>query len=190
MSGIAERRIVMKESYLDKAFDWLVVLLGTITATICQFPELLPLYRPDSDTGAAAVVRLTIFPVLVLVLLWLAGSLARGSRGQVFWRSLSWMYASLILAADIVLLLMGSVPLIQRAYEAQEVGVLQSTVMLELVMAVPFYLLVIRPRMREVYEESKLVRSLAGQLLVALLGVVLYVVAVGFVEAGLGVGPF
>ena len=185
----------MKDNYLDKAFNWLVLLLGTITAAICQFPTLIPfyqqtVYREGEEVGPTIIVRLMVFPILVLVILWLAGSLARKLGAQVFWKSLSWIYASLILAADIVFLLVGSVPVIQQMFSRQEVGILQSTILLELIIAVPFYLFVIRPRMREVYEDSRLVRSLPAQVLLGILGFSLYILAVGFVEQILGVGPF
>lgn len=179
----------MESTYLDDAFNWLVVLLGTIAATMCQFPELMRLYRKGEAAEPTLIVRVMVFPLLVLVLLWLAGSLSRKAGPQATWKSLSWMYASLILAADIVLLLMGSVPSIQDLFE-QGAGILQATVLLELVIAAPFYAFVIRPRMRRVYEDAGPANNPVTQTFLAVVAVALYLLAVGFVELTLGASPF
>ena len=179
----------MESTYLDDAFNWLVVLLGTIAATICQFPELLRLYRKGEAAEPTLIVRVMVFPILFLVLLWLGGSLSRKPGPQAAWKSLSWMYASLILAADIVLLLMGSVPTIENLFE-QGAGILQATVLLELIIAAPFYAFVIRPRMRKLYADAGPANNLATQALFAIVAVGLYLLAVGFVELVLGASPF
>lgn len=95
---------------MDEAFNWLVVLLGTIAAAMSQFPERVPFLLQ----GSLAVVRIFVFPFVILVILWLAGSLARETGSQVVLKSLSWIYASAILAIDFVALLFGSVPVLQE----------------------------------------------------------------------------
>jgi len=176
-------------TYLDESFNWLVVLLGTISATLCQFPELLPLFREGIE-GVTLVVRSLVFPLLVLVVLWLAGSLAREPGSQVVLKGLSWIYAFIILASDIVLLLFGTVPTLRSALGRGQLGILQTTLPLQLAIPIPLALFVIRPRMREVYKDSTFLYSLLKQAIVYLLAVTLYLLAIGFIENLMGLPPF
>lgn len=153
-----------------------------------QFPEIIPFYR--QEVGLTLVVRVLVFPILVLVILWLAGSLARKMGSQVALKSLSWIYASIILAGDAVLLLLGNVPVIQEVFTRGQLGILQAMLFLELIIPIPFCLFVIRPRMREVYKDSRFLYSLPKQALLYIVAVALYLLAIGVVEAILGVGPF
>lgn len=176
-------------THLDESFNWLVVLLGTISATLCQFPELLPLFREGIE-GVTLVVRTLVFPLLVLVLLWLAGSLARETSSQVALKALSWIYAFIILAADIVMLLFGSVRFLRAILGRGQVGMLQTTLPLEILIPIPLSLFVIRPRMREVYKNSKFLFSFPKQVLTYFIAVALYLLATGVIEMIIGLPPF
>lgn len=175
-------------NYLDEAFNWLVLLLSTIAAALTQFPQLVPLYQPG-EGGSILVVRVLIVPILVLVILWLAGAMVRTMGPQVVLKSLSWTFASIVLAGDIALLLFGSVPLLRALFAGGQLGLLQAVVFLEVFIPIPFCLFIIRPKLRESYPDSKLLRSLPLLIILYVLAVILYVLSVGVVEVLLGIGP-
>jgi len=170
---------------LDEAFNWLVLILSTIGGSLSQFPELYPLTSPDAKL---AILRLMIFPVVILIFLWLWNLLARNVGHQIVVKSFSWIYASLILVTDLAILVFSIYPTLLKALfkgpKAAPIDVIASG----LVLFSPFYfslffcLFVIRPRMRETYKDSKFLYSLPKQALLFIAAVLLYLFAIGGIE--------
>jgi len=169
------------ENRLDRAFNWLVAVLSIISGTLTSFPEVVPFFEGGGFT-TIFMIRLLVFPILILVILWLWGSLAREGEHEVTMKSLSWIFASIILAADILIFLTGTVPPISEAFKQGQFGMLQVVLFLELVIPIPFCYLVIRPRFREVYEKSKFLYSLPKQILIYIVAVILYLLSIGFLD--------
>jgi len=168
---------------LDEAFNWLVLILSTIAGALSQFPEFYPLTSPRVEL---ALVRLLVFPVVILVFLWLWGLLARKSEFQVVIKSYSWIFASIILMADLILLLLGTV--IPRGYfggPPSLLGNIMSAILITspLYLSLLFCISVVRPLMREIYKDSKFLYSLPKQALLFIAAVLLYLLAVGLVES-------
>jgi len=174
-------------NYLDEAFNWLVVLLGAVAAAMSQFPERVPFLLQ----GSLAVVRIFVFPFVILVILWLAGSLARETGSRVVLKALSWIYASAILAIDFVALLFGSVPIVQEMSRIV-MPVYQFFVLtpgLAILFPLIFYIFLVRPRMRELYKDSRIFHSFSKQALLYIVAIALLLLALGVVEQVFGVMP-
>jgi len=179
------------DDQLDEAFNWLVLILSTIGGSLSQFPELYPFSSPQVEL---AVLRLMIFPVIVLVFLWLLGLLIRNISYQVVVKAFSWIYASIMLVADLVVLIWAIMPSMFEVLEkiVGPLGGPQATllgnIVLGLILSSPLYvsilfcLFVIRPRMRETYKDSRFLYSLPKQALLYVAAVLLYFLATGLLE--------
>jgi len=132
-----------------------------------------------------------IFPVVILVFLWLWSLLARNINHQVVVKAFSWIYASIMLVADLVILIFSSNPAKFKALPAPA-GPYATTlgaIILGLILSSPLYfsiffcLFVIRPRMRERYKDSRFLYSLPKQALLYIAAVLLYLLAIGAFDA-------
>jgi len=179
------------EPEIDKAFDWLVLILAVIAAAMCQFPELYPL-KPYEIVGLT-LVRVLVFPVVVLATVWLWSHLARKTEYKIVLKSFAWIYASFILTADIELLLLGTIMPLRRAGAQPFLapGPLLTIFNLlfvaswPLIIPIIFCLFVIRPRFRELYKDSKFLYSLPRQALLYILALTTYLLSIGALEGAL-----
>ena len=174
---------------LDEAFNWFVLILGVIAGALSQFPEIVPLREQQMGLK---LLRLLIFPMVILAFLWLWSLLARRTETQVIVKSLSWIFASILFMTDLVLLLLTIYPV--RIPGGPRAGPLDVAIQ-ALVLSSPLYfsllfcLFVIRPRMREIYKDAKFLYSLSQQALLYVAAVVLYLFALGVFEAIIFSGP-
>ncbi|MDH5734282.1 MAG: hypothetical protein OEY88_10970 [Candidatus Bathyarchaeota archaeon] len=169
------------ETRLDTAFNWLVAVLSIISGTLTSFPEVIPFYL-GGGFSTVFMIRLLVFPILILVILWLWSSLAGEGEHEVIMKSVSWIFASIILAADVVIFLTGTVPPINEAFVQGRFGIFQTVLPLELIVPIPFCYFVIRPRLREMHKESKFLSSLLRQTLIYIVAVILYILSIGFLD--------
>jgi len=188
---------------LDDAFNWLVVILGIIAGALTQFPQLAVFGWYLFPEQASQVVPLNvdylllrslIFPVVFLALFWLLGFLTIKSEWQVMLKFFSWISASIILIVD--LLLLGVFTIIHAYYPPAfwstwipEEGppiVIVVTALFSYSLLVIFPLLfsffVVRPRMREIYKDSKFLHSIPKQVLLFIMAVLFYLLLVGLLE--------
>lgn len=193
------------EDPLDEAFKWLTLTLTIIAGALFQFPEiypldLLPLLEPIPGWPEQyLLLRMLISPVVLLTFFWLWSLLTTRAELKIMLKSLSWILASIILMVDIFLLLWGvfrsffypwdyplpEAPFPQGGYTLSEtlIGyVLMGSAFLTLFLPVPFYFFVIRPKMRQIYKDSRFARARAKQVLLFLVGVLLYVLAMGLID--------
>jgi len=176
------------ETEIDKAFDWLVLILAAIAAALCQFPELYPL-KPY-EIASLTIVRVLVFPMVVLAIVWLWSHLARKMEYKIALKSFAWIYASFMLTADIMLLLMGTVriPLAGVQFKPapgsplQIVSTLLFAVFPPIVFPILFCFFVIRPRFRELYKDSKFLYSLQQQALLYIIALTTYLISIGILE--------
>ena len=133
-----------------------------------------------------------IFPIVLLVFIWLWTHLTKKSERQVILKALCWVLATIILIADVVLLLMAVYRPVFPGGSNVTLGGLTVTI---LVLTSPLYIsallsfFVIRPRMRDIYPTSNFLYNFPKQVLLYLTAVLLYLLAAGIVEAILGLQP-
>lgn len=149
---------------LDEAFNWLILLLSTIAGALSQYPELYPsppFIIPKAGLNIA-LIRILIFPIVILVMLWLWSLLTKRTDIQVIIKSFSWILAFMVLIEDLVLLLFSSI----SPYLPKEGGPGALLPLLILIFTSPLYLSiilfvrVIRHRLMEIYEDSTFLKSL------------------------------
>lgn len=178
---------------LDEAFNWLVLILITASGALSQFPEILYFVLPETQVGVAIwLVRILIFPVIVLVLIWLGGYLAKGTEKQTVLKSFSWILALIVLFYLLIFMLLSfTFP----GGPAEPSGPTQENLPLFMILVLslisPLFLSplifhqVVRPRMREIYPSSKFLTSLSQEALIYIAAVLLYFLATGAIEGWL-----
>ena len=82
----------MSDSELDKAYDLLVVIIALIYAILGSYPELFWQSTPELSLEIITM-RMTVIPVITLILLWLASILIPNKNGQVLLKFVAWMTA-------------------------------------------------------------------------------------------------
>ena len=85
---------------IDEAFNWLVLILGTMGSSLWGSTHLYPL-----PTGTLTpkieiqFMNLLFLPMIVLVISWLSSHLAQNKDRKIILKSFSWIYALLLLWA-------------------------------------------------------------------------------------------
>ena len=91
---------------IDEAFNWLMLILGTLTATLVGSLHLFPLPSPPlTPKIEIQFLRLLFVPLIVLVISWLSSCLTQGKEIKVVLKSFSWIYALLLLLIDLLFFL-------------------------------------------------------------------------------------
>jgi len=76
------------EKPIDEAFNWLVLILTTLSAILIEIPAASEIKQ---------IVALEVFPpILVLVIAWLVSALTEKKELQVITKSYAWIYATLL----------------------------------------------------------------------------------------------
>jgi hypothetical protein len=137
------------------------------------------------------LVRLLIVPIIVLVFIRLWSYLTRDMEYRIILNSLSWILASIILLADVVLLTLAIYNPVFPGVGGPQITLL-GLVITALILLSPLYFsllfcfFVIRPRMRELHKDSAFLYSLPRQTFVYLAGVFLFLLTTGIIEAYFG----
>ena len=88
---------------IDEAFNWLVLILGTLAATLVGSVHLYPLkYPPLTPELEIQFYRLLFVPMIVLVISWLSSHFVQGKEIRVVLKSFSWVYALMLLWIDLL----------------------------------------------------------------------------------------
>lgn len=89
---------------IDQAFNWLVLILGTITASMLQFPHLYPV-PIWSAQPEISVLKVLLTPMIVLVIFWLSSHLIQRQEAKIVLKCFAWIYAIWNLLIDLVLII-------------------------------------------------------------------------------------
>lgn len=176
---------------LDEAFNWLVIILSIIASALTNLKQISWISWGEIPSNIDyLLLRQFIFPIVFLVFFWLWSFLAKKGELQIMLKFFSWTFASLILIVDLVMF--GPLPVIRSYFPVYPfveggppitvVGIL--LVCYSLVVIFPLFLsfFVIRPRMREIYKDSKFLNNTMKQVLLFLAAVLLFLIAVGLLE--------
>jgi len=142
---------------IDEAFNWLVLILGTLSGALIGSMHLFPLPVPPLTPNIEIqFIKLLYVPFIVLVISWLSSRLVQNQKIRIVLKSFSWLYALLLLFAD--LLFLASVILV---YDVR--GTLLGVV----VSWVPslVYLGAVRKRYQQIFPDSKFLNSTKTQVL-------------------------
>lgn len=91
---------------IDEAFNWLVLILGTLAASLVGTMHLFPLQSPPlTPKIEIQFMKLLFVPMIVLVISWLSSHLIQNKGVRVVLKSFSWIYALLLLLIDLAFFL-------------------------------------------------------------------------------------
>ena len=136
---------------IDEAFNWLVLILGTLAATLLESLHLYPLpYTPLSPKIEIQFMKLLFVPLIVLVISWLSSHLIQNKEIRIVLKTFSWIYALMLLVIDLLFFL-GIILSsdIRRSPQVMGTFVIPSLV----------YLVAIRKRYKLIFPDSKFLNS-------------------------------
>jgi len=92
---------------IDEAFNWLVLILGTLAAALIESLHLFPFPPTHELTPELEIqfVKLYFIPLIVLVISWLSSHLVQNRGIRIVLKSFSWLYALLLLIIDLLFFL-------------------------------------------------------------------------------------
>jgi len=146
---------------IDEAFNWLVLVLGTMAAALVGSLHLYPLPSPPlTPKIEIQFMRLLFVPLIVIVISWLGSHLVQNKGIRVVLKSFSWFYALLLLLIDLLFFL--------GVILATD---LRATLLGPGLLWIPplVYLGVIRRRYRRMYPDSRFLNSNILQVLFCML---------------------
>jgi hypothetical protein len=89
---------------IDEAFNWLVLIIGTLTASLVQFPHLYPFSQP-LEHPEIPILKVLLIPLVILIFSWLSSHIIQRQEARIILKCFSWEYALLILVIDLSFLL-------------------------------------------------------------------------------------
>jgi len=147
---------------IDEAFNWLMLILGTLTATLVGSLHLFPLPSPPlTPKIEIQFMRLLFVPLIILIISWLSSCLIQSKEIRVVLKSFSWIYALLLLLIDLLFFLSVILGTDIRG---------SSPPIFPVTFWVPslVYLVVIRKRYKLIFPDSKFLNSNIKQVLFCL----------------------
>ena len=154
------------ESTIDDAFNWLVLILSTISGVLTGLPETMEVKK--------SVAFSLIPPSLVLVVIWLFSNLTGRTSLQVILKSYAWFYSSFMFLLLMFIFAYVTSPVFVSLFfgPAPPFGwVIVVMAISFFVVPFLFYVIAVQPKYRQIHRDSKF---LAGRLQPALL----YVMAI------------
>ncbi len=158
------------ETEIDKAFDWLVMILSTLTGAIMGLPETMEAKK--------AVALGLVPPLLVLVVVWLFSHLTARTSLQIVLKSYAWFHSSFLFFSLIHLLFYVASPLYYYLFfhYAGSLTWVPLVVFLPTFIIIPFlfYIKAVQPKYRQIYTDSKFLASRTRPVLVYILSFAIY----------------
>ena len=78
---------------IDEAFEWLIVMLGIVSAIMSQYPQYFYFISPHPERPQSLRAAMSIvIPMVITIGLWLIGKLSSRSRVQAMAKVVSWMF--------------------------------------------------------------------------------------------------
>jgi len=145
------------EPEIDKAFDWVVVILGILTGVLTNLPETME--------GKKAVALAFVPSLLVLVVVWLFSHLATRTSHKTVLKTYAWFNASFLFLTYINEFFYVASPMYVYLFFRQggPLTWVPLWVFLPSFIIMPFllYTKAVQPKYRQVYTDSKF---LAGRM--------------------------
>jgi hypothetical protein len=148
---------------VDEAFEWLVLIVGIVSAIMSQYPAyfytLSPSQRDPSLTAARAIVP----PLIITILIWLVGKLSTSKRVQVLAKVVAWMVVIGVTWVNVYNYLIG---LMWASGFQIEIGIANDIFLMPtfgflclFMLPLVFTYFVVVPKYRQIYPDSTLLTS-------------------------------
>ena len=149
----------MEKDDIDKAFEWLIVVIGIITAILNQYPEYFYAVTPNPDRPFSLRVAIGVVPTMVAItMIWLIGKLSSRSVVQALAKVTAWILITNTTIASLVFYSMGVMIAFGRA--ASEVAFMPMLALLGIFIFCPIVTYnVLIPKYREMYPDISVLRN-------------------------------
>ena len=151
----------MTKAEVDEAFEWMVVIIGIVSAIMIQYPAYFYTMTPGVAEPALKAAKASVIPLVVTIVIWLVGKLAVSKHVQVLAKVVAWMVVVGVTWVNFYNYMLG---LIWASGFHYETGILNDVfVGLGMVLFFLFPLILsyfaVVPKYREIYPDSTLLRS-------------------------------
>jgi len=159
---------------IDEAFNWLVLILSTLSGVLTGLPETMEVKK--------AVALGLLPPLLVLVIVWLFSHLTERRALQIILKSYAWFYSSfMFLTLIFVFVYVTFPPFIYYFFGPRPPFLWGMPVMAVSFFSIPFlfYAIAIQPKYKQIYKDSKFLASRLKPALLYILAIATYLPLMG-----------
>jgi hypothetical protein len=83
----------MANRNIDEAFEWLIVMLGIVSAILSQYPQYFYSFSPSVDRPLSLRAAMSIVPPIVItIVIWLIGKISSRNIIQAVTKVISWIF--------------------------------------------------------------------------------------------------
>jgi hypothetical protein len=151
----------MTKPDVDEAFEWLVLVIGIVSAIMVQYPEYFYTMTPGVGDPSLKAAKAIVIPLVITILIWLVGKLAVSESIQVSAKVVAWLFVADITVTNYYSYMQGLVW--ASGFNYVEMGLDDFFVLLGMLLffvigPVLTYFVVV-PKYRQVYPDSFFLRS-------------------------------
>lgn len=145
---------------VDEAFEWVVLIIGIVSAIMSQYPEYFYTMSPGVVEPSLKAAKSIVIPLVITIVIWLIGKLAVSKRVQVLAKVVAWMVVIGVTWVNFYFYVLG----LMYASGIQFPGIMNDIQvafgqLVFLLLSPIFTYFVVLPKYREIYPESTLLRS-------------------------------
>jgi hypothetical protein len=146
---------------VDEAFEWMVLVIGIISAIMIQYPEYFYTLSPGVAEPSLKAAKSVVIPLVITIFIWLIGKLAVSKSVQVLTKVVAWVFVTDVTVTNYYSYMQGLIW--YSGFDYLKAGlndVFVSLGMLLFLLVGPVLThFVVAPKYREVYPDSTLLRS-------------------------------
>jgi len=153
--------MVVTKPEVDEAFEWMVLIIGIVSAIMIQYPAYFYTMSPGAAEPSLKAAKAIVIPLVITILIWLVGKLAVSKRIQVSAKVVAWMVVVGVTWVNFYNYMLGLIWASGFHYETtilNDVFVSLGMLLFFLLAPVLTYFVVV-PKYREIYPDSALLRS-------------------------------
>lgn len=151
----------MAKTEVDDAFEWMVLIIGIVSAIMTQYPEYFYTLSPGTADPSLKAAKAIVIPLVITILIWLVGKLATSNRVQVLAKVIAWMVVVGVTCVNVYNYLLGLTWASGIHFETGITNDFAVTLGMLIFFLLPplFTYFAVVPRYREVYADSTLLKS-------------------------------
>jgi hypothetical protein len=146
---------------VDEAFEWMVLIIGIVSAIMSQYPAYFYTMSPGAAEPSLKAAKAIVIPLVITIVIWLVGKLAASKRVQVVAKVVAWMVVIGVTWVNFYNYLLGLTWASGFHYEAtviNDILVMFGMLFFFLLPAIFTYFVAV-PKYREMYPDSTLLKS-------------------------------
>lgn len=151
----------MTKSEVDEAFEWMVLIIGIISAIMIQYPEYFFTLSPGGAEPSLKAAKSIVIPLVIVIFIWLVGKLSVSNSIQVLAKVVAWVFVTDVTVSNYYNYMQGLIWF--SGFDYLELGLNDVFVSLGMLL---FFLVgpvlvhfVVVPKYRQVYPGSALIRN-------------------------------